>query len=228
MRVCLNVNKLNTKYGKDKKSHNKKSMNDKNKTTSLQLGGNNMWQTVDIPLNYIATNYPIKVLIFAYFKEKLTNFFFYCKFAAIDRDGKYLAIAGMYGFTHFSFSSRKWKLFGNATQEKDMTVTSGLLWWKDFICLGCFNFLDGRNEVMTRIRRDEFSKYFIILKIKFYSRHTNLDNNYASLFKLNSNILKMNIFEDILIVLCSDCHITLFALEKKQNDTSERRARGGG
>ena len=55
----------------------------------------------------------------------------------------------MYGFTHFSFSSRKWKLFGNATQEKDMTVTSGLLWWKDFICLGCFNFLDGRNEVIT-------------------------------------------------------------------------------
>ena len=53
----------------------------------------------------------------------------------------------MYGFTHFSFLSRKWKLFGNATQEKDMTVTSGLLWWKDFICLGCFNFLEGRNEV---------------------------------------------------------------------------------
>jgi hypothetical protein len=51
------VNKLSAKYGKDKK----KTSNDKNKTTSLQLGGNNMWQTVDIPLNYIATNYPIKV-----------------------------------------------------------------------------------------------------------------------------------------------------------------------
>ncbi len=48
------MNKLNAKYGKDKKKMT-------NKTTSLQLGGNNMWQTVDIPLNYIATNYPIKV-----------------------------------------------------------------------------------------------------------------------------------------------------------------------
>ena len=32
----------------------------------------------------------------------------------------------------------------------------------------------------------------------------------------------MNIFEDVLIVLCSDCHISLFSLEKKQNDTSRR------
>lgn len=157
-------------------------IHEKSKLSSIQLGGNNMWQMIDIPLNYMASNYPIK-------------------YVSIDKDGKYLAVAGMYGFTHFSFLSRKWKLFGNATQEKDMTVTSGILWWKDFICLGCFNFLEGRNE------------------IRFYSRHSNLDNSYASVIKLSCNILKINIFEDILIALCSDCHVILFALDKKHNDS---------
>ena len=60
------MNKLNTKYAKDRKL-NLSAVDDKNKTTSIQLGGNNMWQTVDAPLNYIATNYPIKVLNINYF-----------------------------------------------------------------------------------------------------------------------------------------------------------------
>ncbi len=145
------------------------------------LGGNNMWQLIDLPLNYISTNYPIR-------------------YVATDKYGKYLAVAGMYGFTHYAFATRKWKLFGNASQEKDMTITCGLVWWNDFICLGCFNFHDGLNE------------------IRFYSRHTNLDNHYASTVKLNNNVIKINIYEDILVILCSDCSIILFGLEAKQKE----------
>jgi hypothetical protein len=34
-------------------------------------------------------------------------------------------------------------------KEKDMMVTGGLTWWKDFICVACFNMLDQRDEVCT-------------------------------------------------------------------------------
>jgi RAB6A-GEF complex partner protein 1 len=32
-----------------------------NEFQSDKLGGNNMWQVINLPLNYIAANYPIKV-----------------------------------------------------------------------------------------------------------------------------------------------------------------------
>jgi hypothetical protein len=67
--------------------------------------------------------------------------------SAIDPDGKYLAVAGSRGFTHFSFITHKWRMFGNADQEKDIRITGGLLWWKEFICMSCYNSVDQRNEV---------------------------------------------------------------------------------
>ena len=67
--------------------------------------------------------------------------------SAIDPEGKYLAVAGCRGFTHFSFINRKWKIFGNADQEKDIRITGGLLWWKEFICMSCYNSVEQRDEV---------------------------------------------------------------------------------
>ena len=69
--------------------------------------------------------------------------------SAIDPDGNYLAVAGSSGFTHYSFLTRKWKIFGNADQEKEIQVTGGLLWWRDFICLTCFNHSDQKDEVIN-------------------------------------------------------------------------------
>ena len=48
-------------------------------------------------------------------------------------------MAGRTGLAHYSIQLRKWRLFGNETQEKDFIVTGGLLWWKEFIIVGCFN-----------------------------------------------------------------------------------------
>jgi hypothetical protein len=56
-------------------------------------------------------------------------------------------VAGTCGFTHFSFMTRKWKIFGNADQEKEIRITGGLLWWKEFICISCFNVVDQKDEV---------------------------------------------------------------------------------
>lgn len=45
-------------------------------------------------------------------------YFYLFKMSSIDSDGKHLAVAGVRGFTHYSFATRKWKMFGNAEQEK--------------------------------------------------------------------------------------------------------------
>lgn len=37
--------------------------------------------------------------------------------------------------------TRKWKLFGNETQEKDFVVTGGLLWWHEYVVTGEYIFL---------------------------------------------------------------------------------------
>lgn len=48
------------------------------------------------------------------------------QFAAVDGTGCFLAIAGNFGLAHYTVTSRKWKVFGNIMQEKDMVVTGKL------------------------------------------------------------------------------------------------------
>lgn len=48
---------------------------------------------------------------------------FILQYTAIDNDGQNLAVAGRTGLAHYSLVTRKWKLFGNETQEKDFIVT---------------------------------------------------------------------------------------------------------
>ena len=57
----------------------------------------------------------------------------------MDDTSEYLAVAGRTGFAHYSVSTRKWRLFGNETQEKDFIVTGGILWWRENIIMGCYN-----------------------------------------------------------------------------------------
>ena len=57
----------------------------------------------------------------------------------MDENSEYLAVAGRTGFAHYSVSTRKWRLFGNETQEKDFIVTGGILWWQENIIMGCYN-----------------------------------------------------------------------------------------
>jgi len=41
----------------------------------------------------------------------------------VDETGCFLAVAGNFGLAHYTLTSRKWKVFGNVMQEKDMVVT---------------------------------------------------------------------------------------------------------
>ena len=72
------------------------------------------------------------------------------QFTAVNQSGHLVAVAGKTGLAHYALFSRKWKVFGNETQERDMVVTGGLAWWDDFVCTACYNLVDQRDEASWR------------------------------------------------------------------------------
>ena len=78
-----------------------------------------------------------------------------------------------------------------------MIVSGGLAWWKDFICAACFNLVDQRDE------------------IRFYPRDGKLDNTFAHSVRVPSAVVLLNVFRDILIVLCADSHIMIYRMDRK-------------
>ncbi|XP_055731120.1 guanine nucleotide exchange factor subunit RIC1-like isoform X1 [Salvelinus fontinalis] len=144
------------------------------------LLGHKHWHVVQIHSTYLESNWPIR-------------------FAAIDTAGQCIAVAGRRGFAHYSMSSRKWKLFGNITQEQNVTVTGGLAWWKDFVVVACYNFIDRQEE------------------LRLYLRSSNLDNAFASVTKLHSDTLLLNVFRDLIVLFRADCSICLYSIERRHD-----------
>lgn len=156
-----------------------KSMN----FTSM-LSESKQWIIVSLPLAYISTNWPIR-------------------YTAIDASGVHLAVAGRTGLAHYSMYTKKWRLFGNETQEKDFVVTGGLLWWNDFIVAGCFNLIE---------RTDE---------LRIYPKAYKLDNRYSRKLKIKTEVILLNSYKDQLIVLTADGKVTVFQLTEVNNSYVE-------
>ena len=95
-----------------------------------------------MPCNYLSGNWPIR-------------------FSAVDSKGAFVAIAGNFGFAHYSVASKKWKLFGNIMQERDMVVTGGLTWWEDFICVACYNLQVKFTRSLKNLVRASLARYVV-------------------------------------------------------------------
>merc|ERR1711879_198009 len=104
------------------------SMSGEYNGSPLNIVGNKQWTVIQFPPTYLNGNWPIR-------------------FVAVDQTGQYIAIAGNLGLAHYSNVTRKWKLFGNVMQEKDVVVTGGLAWWDDFIVAACYNLVDSCDEI---------------------------------------------------------------------------------
>lgn len=141
------------------------------------LAESKYWTVLQLPQTYVATNWPIR-------------------YSAIDSEGIHLAVAGRTGLAHYSMSTKKWKLFGNESQEKDFVVSGGLLWWKGFIVCGCYSLLD---------RTDE---------IRCYPEECKLDNQFGNRIQVRAPVISLNMFKDQLIALTADGIVTLFAMRK--------------
>ncbi|GFR17122.1 RAB6A-GEF complex partner protein 1 [Trichonephila clavata] len=147
------------------------------------LVGNKQWIIIPIPYGYLGNNWPIR-------------------YTAIDSQGQSMAVAGRSGLAHYSLITRRWKLFGNETQEKDFVVMGGLLWWEDQIILGCYNLRDLRDE------------------IRVYPQESKLDNQFVRVVKMDSQVLQLSALGDRLLSFCADSHLTLFLLQRKTSPTS--------
>ncbi|CAG2100866.1 unnamed protein product [Medioppia subpectinata] len=109
--------------------------------------GNLQWIVINMPQRYLATNWPIR-------------------YAAIDNMSQHIVIAGRTGLAHYSISHRKWKLFGNETQEKDFEVCGGLLWCNEHIVLSCYNVMESRYELRTYSHKYKLDNEFVrVLKV---------------------------------------------------------------
>ncbi|XP_075787726.1 guanine nucleotide exchange factor subunit RIC1 isoform X2 [Pelodiscus sinensis] len=142
------------------------------------LLGHRHWHVVQIHSTYLESNWPIR-------------------FSAIDKLGQNVAVVGKFGFAHYSLLTKKWKLFGNITQEQNMIVTGGIAWWNDFIVLACYNLSDRQEE------------------LRIYLRTSNLDNAFAHVTKVQAETLLLSVFRDIVILFRADCSICLYSIERR-------------
>lgn len=92
--------------------------------------------------------------------------------------------------------TRKWKLFGNETQEKDFIVTGGLLWWDDFIIMGCYSLVQKSDE------------------IRLYPKDSKLDNRFAKIIPMGAPVMLINLFKDQLVTFTADGFVAVFAITK--------------
>ncbi|XP_055470092.1 guanine nucleotide exchange factor subunit RIC1 isoform X3 [Psammomys obesus] len=147
------------------------------------LLGHRHWHVVQISSTYLESNWPIR-------------------FSAIDKLGQNIAVAGKFGFAHYSLLTKKWKLFGNITQEQNMIVTGGLAWWNDFMVLACYNLSDRQEE------------------LRIYLRTSNLDNAFAHVTKAPMETLLLSVFRDMVVVFRADCSICLYCIERKSDGSN--------
>ena len=65
-----------------------------------------------------------------------------------------------------------------------------------------------------------------LLQIRFYPRGSKLDNTFAQVTRVPSQVLLLNTFRDILIIFCTDSHVMLFSVERKNTQPSRSYCRG--
>lgn len=167
--------------GDDVPSTNASFSNMKWKQQPVEVG-NHQWIVIQIPNSYLASNWPIRL-------------------AAIDNSGQHLAIAGRTGMAHYSLLSRKWKLFGNETQERDFEVCGGLLWWDNYVILSCYNVVDLRFE------------------IRAYPHNARLDNQFVKVVKVPAEILVMSMLGNRLLALLLDGSMHLYGFYQRKQST---------
>lgn len=133
-----------------------------------------VWQHIHIPNVYIATNWPIR-------------------YASISSDGRFIAVAGRRGLTHYSAGSGRWKLFGQEREERGFTVRGGLLWFHHVL-----------------IAAVEVDKRY---QIRLYSRDLDLsDTNVLHSQSVPSPVLVMTLLDNSLLVYTADSMLYHFVI----------------
>ncbi|KAJ3406439.1 hypothetical protein HDU80_011272 [Chytriomyces hyalinus] len=87
------------------------------------------WESIQIPVAYIAKNWPIQ-------------------YAATNKSGGSIAIAGKQGLAYHNCVTNRWKLFGIQGREQSFSVRGGLLWFEDMIVAAALNATETENQIL--------------------------------------------------------------------------------
>ncbi|CAN6710942.1 unnamed protein product [Malus baccata var. baccata] len=79
---------------------------------------------LNLPVSYISQNWPVQHV-------------------AASKDGMYLAVAGLHGLIIYDIRWKKWRVFGDITQEQKFRC-KGLLWMGKIVVVVC-NYIDSSN-----------------------------------------------------------------------------------
>lgn len=117
------------------------------------------------------------------------------RYASVDRECENLAIAGNQGFAIYSIELSKWKFSSKNFEDENFSVCGDLIWWKDYLVLSCLN-LDSNS-----------------FEIRAFSNSNNLNRFETQIIR--TEIIRMSIFENRLLVLYSDGTLGMFMLNPR-------------
>ncbi|CAL2032958.1 unnamed protein product [Caenorhabditis brenneri] len=135
-----------------------------------------VWNHIAVTHEYLSSNWPLR-------------------YASTDRKYKHLVVAGDQGFAYCSLSSRRWKIFGNETQEKNLLVTGGVFIWNDDV-IG-----------VVGVAADTDKSH-----LSFYPMSQRLDNRFASVIDLEHKSVMCALRDDVCAVFDISAQITLYKL----------------
>lgn len=117
------------------------------------------------------------------------------RYASVDRECKNLAIAGNQGLAIYSIESSEWKYSSREFENENFSVCGDLIWWKNYLVLSCLNLDNDLFEIRAFANSDNFEQ--------FETRTT------------RTEIIRMSIFENRLLVLYSDGTLGMFMLNPR-------------
>lgn len=103
------------------------------------------WFVVDIPKQYLDTNYPIR-------------------YACVDRQCKNIAIAGNRGFAIYSIDNSKWRFFNKKVHENTFSVCGDLIWWNDYIICSDYNIENEMFELRAYLASEPLDNNYCVVQ----------------------------------------------------------------
>lgn len=140
-----------------------------------------LWLSVPFPANYIAEHWPIK-------------------YVSSSDDGRYVAVAGIRGLTHYSVYSGRWKMFSEDYMDHEFSVHGGIVWHDNLLIAAVST--DGNNE-----------------EVRVYSRNLNLSpHNILFCMEMSSPVLKLSVSSSLLLIYTLSNTLYFYNIVTGDND----------
>ncbi|KRY53854.1 Protein RIC1 -like protein, partial [Trichinella britovi] len=145
------------------------------------------WHQIQVPLEYLNYCWPIRVS--QLLSLRVTTVSLTCYFDAINN---VVCVVGSRGFAYHLLTTKKWRLFTNEVQERQLVVGSAVRYWNGYIICSCYDFEDESDE------------------LRFYPTSERLDSDYCTRLTLESPVLLLSLREEVLLTFDLEAKCILY------------------